>query len=199
MVKTPFEAGGLAFSSEKMMEKAVKEGEGIRYIKNSVDMSDPQMVFDVYCQMVSQRLFETPPGYVYLYELRELLRANPSISNRDIPPIPVIASEKADVKRPAEAQRRQQPAQKKVKNVKNIDYKPWFKASISISVILLLIVIGMFAVTATSGNINIVNYENALIEKYEGWETKLKEREEKIREREKMFGQSEFSEGEAAD
>ena len=149
--------------------------------------------------MVSQRLFETPPGYVYLYELRELLRANPSISNRDIPPIPVIASEKADVKRPAEAQRRQQPAQKKVKNVKNIDYKPWFKASISISVILLLIVIGMFAVTATSGNINIVNYENALIEKYEGWETKLKEREEKIREREKMFGQSEFSEGEAAD
>ena len=199
MNRTPYEAGGFAFPDEKMMEKAVKEGEGIRYIKNSVDMSDPQMVFDVYCQMVSQRLFETPPGYVYLYELRELLRANLSISNRDIPPIPVIASEKADVKRPAEAQRRQQPAQKKVKNVKNIDYKPWFKASISISVILLLIVIGMFAVTATSGNINIVNYENALIEKYEGWETKLKEREEKIREREKMFGQSEFSEGEAAD
>lgn len=45
----------------------------------------------------------------------------------------------------------------------------------------------MFAVTATSGNINIVNYENALIEKYENWETKLKEKEEKLREREQSL------------
>ena len=44
--------------------------------------------------------------------------------------------------------------------------------------------IGMFAVTATSGNINIVNYENALIEKYENWETQLLEREERLKERE---------------
>ena len=54
----------------------------------------------------------------------------------------------------------------------------------SVCAVLLLIVIGMFAVTATSGNINIVNYENALIEKYEHWETQLNEREEKLRERE---------------
>ncbi len=61
---------------------------------------------------------------------------------------------------------------------------PWFRTSVTISIILLGIVIGMFAVTATSGNINIVNYENALIEKYENWETQLLEREERLKERE---------------
>ena len=64
MNRTPYEAGGFAFPDEKMMEKAVKEGEGIRYIQNSADMKDTRMVFDVYCQMVKQRLFETPVGYV---------------------------------------------------------------------------------------------------------------------------------------
>ena len=34
MNRTPYEAGGFAFPDEKMMEKAVKEGEGIRYIQN---------------------------------------------------------------------------------------------------------------------------------------------------------------------
>ena len=38
--------------------------------------------------------------------------------------------------------------------------------------------------TATSGNINIVNYENALVEKYENWESKLEEKEEQLKERE---------------
>ncbi len=49
---------------------------------------------------------------------------------------------------------------------------------------------------ATSGNINIINYENALIEKYEIWETQLKEREEKLKEREKAFNQKDVPAGE---
>ena len=56
--------------------------------------------------------------------------------------------------------------------------------------ILFFIVVGMFAVTATSGNINIVNYENALIEKYENWEEQLDEREEKLKERENALQQN---------
>ncbi len=186
-MKTPYEAGGFAFSDEKMMEKAVKEGEGIRYIRNSTDMKDPQTVFLVYGQMVEQRLFETPVGYVYLHELQEYLRANPSIRNQEIPAIPVIAHGAEGKKKTEEGRAKSAPKQTeraRVKNVKNVDYKPWFRASLAVSVILLLIVVGMFAVTATSDNINIVNYENALIEKYEKWEMQLKEREEKIRERE---------------
>ena len=42
----------------------------------------------------------------------------------------------------------------------------------------------------SSGNINIVNYENALIEKYENWEEQLDEREEKLKERENALQQN---------
>ena len=192
MNRTPYEAGGFAFPDEKMMEKAVKEGEGIRYIQNSADMKDTRMVFDVYCQMVKQRLFETPVGYVYLHGLQEKLKEDPLIYNQDIPAIPVAAYETRTKQTGQAGERRKSAGGQKItenrqKKVKNIDYKPWFKASVSVSIILLLIVIGMFAVTATSGNINIVNYENALIEKYENWETKLKEKEEKLREREQSL------------
>ena len=209
MKRTPYETGGFAFADEKMLEKAMKEEEGIRYIRNSANMKDPQMVFQIYSQMVRQSLFETPVGYIYLKDLQDYLKGEPSIDNQDIPAIPVAAyrSSPAESK---EAHSRQSNAnssfksqaeskeskKKQVKTktkvvrktkVQNVDYKPWFRASLSVSIILLLIVIGMFVVTATSGNINIVNYENALIEKYEDWENQLKEREEKIKEKEKSL------------
>lgn len=190
MIRTPYEAGGFAFSDEKMMEKAVKEKEGIRYIKKSADMKNPQMIYELYCQIVRQRIFETPVGFAFLYDLQEYLKTNPSILNEDIPSIPVTgyrqtASGGAGGQgRPKEAVKtKTKVIHKKIE--KNVDYKPWFRTSVTISVILLLIVIGMFVVTATSGNINIINYENALIEKYENWETQLNEREERLMEREK--------------
>ncbi len=199
MEKIPYEAVGFAFPDEKMMEKALKEAEGIRYVKNSADLTDPQVVFNVYRQMVNQRLFETPVGYSFLYELQENLWTNPAISNDTIPPIPVAAvSKEAPKAQRARAEQQSVPrVRTEVKTkivhkteVKNVDYKIKFKACMSVCAVLLLIVIGMFAVTATSGNINIVNYENALIEKYEHWETQLNEREEKLREREANVSQN---------
>ena len=194
MEKIPYEAVGFAFPDEKMMEKALKEAEGIRYVKNSADLTDPQVVFNVYRQMVNQRLFETPVGYSFLYELQENLWTNPAISNDTIPHIPVAAvskyapaAQRARAEQPPSVPRIRTEVKTKIVHkteVKNVDYKIKFKACMSVCAVLLLIVIGMFAVTATSGNINIVNYENALIEKYEHWETQLNEREEKLRERE---------------
>ena len=58
-------------------------------------------------------------------------------------------------------------------------------ASLTVCVILILMIAGMFAVTLTSrNNVNILNYENAIIEKYENWESELEEREKQLRERE---------------
>lgn len=187
MIRTPYEAGGFAFPNEAMMEKAIREEEGIRYIKESADLNNSQIIYEVYCQMVRQKIFETPVGYTFLHELQECLKADSSISLRDIPAVPVRA-----FKTEPSGEKREKPKEAgKVKTkvvykkaVKNVDYKPWFRTSVTISIILLGIVIGMFAVTATSGNINIVNYENALIEKYENWETQLLEREERLKERE---------------
>ena len=175
MIRTPYEAGGFAFPNEAMMEKAIREEEGIRYIKESADLNNSQIIYEVYCQMVRQKIFETPVGYTFLHELQESLKADSSISLRDIPAVPVRA-----FKTEPSGEKREKPKEAgKVKTkvvykkaVKNVDYKPWFRTSVTISIILLGIVIGMFAVTATSGNINIVNYENALIGKHSFWSGK---------------------------
>ena len=60
------------------------------------------------------------------------------------------------------------------------DYRSLFFA------IVFAIVIGsMFVITYVSGdNVTILNYENAIIDKYENWEQKLDTREKKLDQRE---------------
>ena len=148
------------------------------------------MIYELYCQIVRQRIFETPVGFAFLYDLQEYLKTNPSILNEDIPSIPVTGYRQDALNGTEGKERPKELVKTKTKVIhkkieKNVDYKPWFRTSVTISIILLLIVIGMFVVTATSDNINIINYENAIIEKYENWETQLNEREERLIEREK--------------
>lgn len=194
--ETPYETGGFAFADEETMERAEKEAEGVRFVKNSTDMKDPQNVLRVYTQMIDQKIFETPVGYTFLYELQEYLTAIPSISNEDIPAIPIIRSAESDQQsRRTKSKEERVPVTKtrtrivRQKKIVNVDYKARFRTSFTANIILLLIVLGMFAVTATSGNINILNYENAIIEKYESWEIRLNEREQKLKEREAGLNQ----------
>ena len=63
------------------------------------------------------------------------------------------------------------------------------KVSVWLNVILIVIIVGMFLVNYLTGNsVNVFNYENALIDKYESWENNLKERETAIREKENELG-----------
>lgn len=184
-----YKVGGFAFCDQAAMDQAKKEAEGIRYIKNRSDMKDPDVVYQIYCRMVEQKLFETQVGYAFLYELQEYLTATPYIKNEDIPAIPVAKIPIESPEHSSKTDRKPKRAVKKndvtvERRGKNSNYKTRFGTSLTINIILLVIVAGMFAVTATSGNINIVNYENALIEKYEQWETRLQEREKKLDERE---------------
>ena len=51
------------------------------------------------------------------------------------------------------------------------------------SLILLISVVSMMLLAATSDNVNILNYENKLIDKYSSWEQELEEREQAVKER----------------
>ena len=52
------------------------------------------------------------------------------------------------------------------------------------SLILLISVVSMMLLAATSDNVNILNYENKLIDKYSSWEQELEEREQAVKEQE---------------
>jgi signal peptidase I len=59
-----------------------------------------------------------------------------------------------------------------------------FRWSLFINLVLVVIVIVFFVITATSKNPNIINYENVLIDKYSSWDQELTERERAVKEKE---------------
>ena len=73
-------------------------------------------------------------------------------------------------------------AKKKKDDAKKLNISIW------INVILAVLVIAMFFIASTGSNPNILNYENALINKYAEWEQELREREVKVLQYENEYG-----------
>lgn len=157
---------GFEFESEEMALMAQKELQAVSYVKSKTRMDDPDMVLRLYKAMVEQNTFVTPVGMTFLGELQEYLYTIPYLKREDIPLIPV---------------KKQEVQQKKVEEKKD-RYKPLFRVTLFFSIVFLIIIGAMFTITYVSGNnVNIINYENAIIDKYEKWESELKEREEAIK------------------
>ena len=99
-------------------------------------------------------------------------------------PIPLYTTFDLTTRREQEAieKRQQFMVKKKQDNAKKLNISIW------INVILALMVIAMFVIATTGSNPNILNYENALINKYAEWEQELRDRELKVLEYENMYG-----------
>ncbi len=178
---------GFVFASEAEAGQAEKEVEGVKFIKEKLDMDKPEMVLDVYNKMVRQKLFETAIGFAYLKDLQEYLQSIPFINKEEILPIqvqhPIL--EEALKKDSAVQKIRQQKAKE---HYINIDYKNRYRVVRGIAVVLFICVTAMFAISATAGSPTILNYEQELINRYAGWEEELNEREALLVEREKALG-----------
>ena len=59
-----------------------------------------------------------------------------------------------------------------------------YKFSLVMNLILLISVVFMFLISATSGHPTILNYEKEIINRYSSWEQELTEREAALREAE---------------
>lgn len=171
------EIEGYSFTNEKMAKQAQKEAEGVRYVKARTDMTKPEQVFSVYHKLLAQQMFQTPVGYEYLKELQEYLQSMPSVKKRDIRPIPVSSSLRInDTMGISEAWRgRMKGVQRKL------------HVSVMANVILVLLVLVMFAITLSSDQTTILNYERKLQDRYAQWEQELTQREQIVREEEQML------------
>lgn len=194
---------GYEFETKELAEEAKKELDGIRYIRSQTRLNNPEVVRKLYDKLILKEVFSTPVGYQFLYELQEYLKAATSVNNEDIRPIPVYASasQKAnesdeDAKEAARAHREARKQAKRIEQAakeaaahprepQRRNYRKAFVGSMVFSIICVAIIVGMFVITYISGNnINIINYENALVDKYESWEEELEEREAAVREKE---------------
>ncbi len=73
-----------------------KELEGIKYLKENNDMTDPKIVLNVYNRMVEGRIFRTKVGTEYLRELQEYLLSN-GVDRSLIKAIPIIEEEEIEL------------------------------------------------------------------------------------------------------
>ena len=188
-----YEAGGFVFRTKKEAELAQREIEGTKYLRQKLDMENPNAVFSIYQNLIEQDLFETPVGYCFLKELRDYLLMIPAISNEEVLAIPIRypqteeEEKKQKKEQKKEEQRKERQREKeKAKNKKEQkkegkNYKGRCQFFMVTSLILLISVVSMMLLAATSDNVNILNYENKLIDKYSSWEQELEEREQAVK------------------
>lgn len=197
-----YKVGNYEFETQAQADVAQKELEGVRYIRSQTNMDDPDVVLQLYNSLILKEVFVTPVGFDFLRQLQEYLNTIPYIKNEDILPIPVYRPElveEDDPKREKQVRdRAQKRRQKKAKELraqkkrKNRDYHGAYLVSTFFAVVFALVIAGMFAITYLSDdNVNILNYENAIIDKYEDWQRALDKREKQLDERESELDERE--------
>lgn len=188
---------GFVFENEAEAEQAAKEAEGVKYIKAKTDMDNPEMVLQIYNKIIQQKLFETAVGFAYLKDLQDYLISIPYVAKDAVLPIPVshkaleknIRKKLKFTAKPKDTQKKVPPRKaEKLLGKREMSYRAKFRFVLLLAVIMAVSMAGMFFITANSNNLNILNYENELINRYEDWENRLSEREEAIREREAELG-----------
>lgn len=173
---------GYLFSSSADAEIAREESKKIIYIENRLNYDDEASILVLYKKMLSNRVFVTPIGYAFLKKLQSYLSTSPEISADEILPIPLYTTYSAGLKSDA---KEDEVPKAWIKPKEGPDFKGKLGISRWINVLLALLVIIMFVITLNADNPNIINYENALINKYASWEQELSQRESIVREKER--------------
>ena len=189
-MKTDWVIDGFCFETEIEAMAANKELEGIRYIQERLNTDRPEAVLQVYLKLIQDDMFHTPVGLCYLKELQTILLESAFIMQEEVVPIDVK-------KREQEQQPNETPTQTiekvshKHKNAEAEKQEKSRKPLIIMNIFLVITVIAMFALSATSNVPTILNYENKIINKYEQWEKELKQREDTIKQKEEQLNSQE--------
>ncbi|MCR5625804.1 MAG: hypothetical protein K6F99_00660 [Lachnospiraceae bacterium] len=172
---------GYKFNSEADAARARDEVKKAAYIKARMNYDDPGSVKNVYEKMVSNRMFTTPVGNAFLKEVREKLIKS-GFGEDEVSPLPLFSryaleDETKEVHIPTRIIR---PKEK-------VEYKKRFIFMAIVNAVLIVALIAMFAIAMNSDNPTILNYENAIQNKYAQWEMELTEREQAVKLRERAL------------
>ena len=168
---------GYYYEDEDLLEEARKEAEGVRYMKAKIDLQNPECVLQIYNRMIEQRAFQTQVGYSYLHELQDYLYTMPNIPNDQILSIPVWGTIRVtDASFTTEKLREENKSSRHALHV-----------SIIGNVLAVLVIAAMFVIVLSSDRPTVLNYEKKLLDKYAVWEQELEERENAIREKERVL------------
>ncbi|MBD5552357.1 MAG: hypothetical protein HDQ96_14500 [Lachnospiraceae bacterium] len=179
--KKEYIVNGFLFMSREDAVAAREEMKKANYLRRHLDYKGADLVLQLYRKALAERTFQTPVGLAFVNELRDRL-IEAGVEEFDIEPIPVYYDVVQNKMRSGFEPVKEQPEEKPKKEMGKLGL------SIALNVILGLLVAGMFYVAMTGENPNILNYKNAIVNKYAAWEQELTEREQAVREKEKELG-----------
>lgn len=175
-----YTVNGFLFGNPTDVEIANQEQSKIQYINKKIERHSGETILAVYQAALEKKMFRTPVGYCYLYQMQKKL-ISMGIEKSRIPAIPLYQVFNSDYK--TEERKPKIPPKKLVPpDVKKLRY------SIMGNVILVILVIALFAITLMGENANIINYRSAIVNQYSEWEDELTEREQIVREKERELG-----------
>ncbi len=176
---------GYKFSSKKEYTKALEEKQIIAGLSKKLNLNNPKMVLNLYNTIIEEEKFSTAIGLEYLRQLRSLIIKQRYAAAEELLPIPVsqFKPDKAEGFILLETEN-------KLKRVKEelVKEKEKHRSLIIAVVVLAMMVVVMIYIASTSNNINILNYETEIKNKYAQWEYELEIRENYIEELEKQYG-----------
>lgn len=176
-----FYVNGYRFESEKDTEEARLELRKINFFSEKLAGRNARSMLAVYDKLLDEKIFSTPVGWEYLRNLQMELSQS-GIDDNLIRPIPLyhnFSHKEEKAENVTFVKQRIKPAQRE-----NDKRKKQFKMSVMLNILLGIMVIAMFAITINSNNPNILNYKQALENRYASWEQELSDREEIVRQKE---------------
>lgn len=172
---------GFRFGSAADAQTAREEDKKIQYIMERLNYDDPESVLVIYNKMIANRVFVTPVGNVFLNSVQKFLLGSASIDPEQIVPIPLYTIYASSMTG-AEALPKRRIRPRKVQ-----DFRRQYNMARIVIFVLVLMIVGMFAVANTADNPNILNYKATLENRYASWEQNLTEREAAVREKERQL------------
>ncbi len=144
-----------------------------------MDYSRPEKVLAIYDKAITDKVFRTPVGIYYLRDIQRYLKQQPQIREEQIQPIPLyFGYESRSREKTHPTKNRIQPTPPRKSSA--------LPMSVFLNVVLVIAICAMFMITLNSSQPNILNYERALTDKYSYWEQELTQREQALREQERI-------------
>ena len=172
--------GHYLYATKEDAEVAAKEKKQAAYLTAHIDLNQRENARKIYEKALQDRIFRTPPGLNFMTRLREgLINAGET----EVPPVALYVRFTGGFREREESPRER--IKREEKKARAINSK---RLSVFLNVVLLALVAGLFYLTLSSPNPNILNYEQALQNKYASWESDLSEREQEVRRMERELG-----------
>lgn len=175
--------GGYKFGTVADAETARMEQKKIASVEQHLDYHKPQNVLLVYNKAIDNRIFLTPLGMSYLHRMQSQM-VKCGVPKEKIKPIPLYATFSNKTENNSSIRRSMESRGTKA------EFKGSFITSVCVNVLLALALMAMIVLSYVSDVPTIVNYKTAIENEYSEWEQQLTEREQAVREAERMLDMS---------